>query len=315
MKERVAEIDIAKGLLILFVLLGHSPVSEWTGAFVNSFHMAAFFFLSGLTYSYKGEIGSFFRKKTKSIFLPYLEFSVILLVLAYGKHVTHAGGGGSFDLRSGIESVFVPISGRTQTTVYGLWFLPCLYLIEILVAASQWLDGRMKNMGWLFCTVVTASCIALYCFTNVASVTSILPVGLVFLMLGTWLKAHLGKVEKHKHTLLFLGLLLYLPAVCLNASFFSKGLDLSSMSLGCLPLYLLSCLGGTLVVLALAHIVGGKVISLIGRNSLYYYGLHYCIIGIVGKMVGGVWCMLLTLLLTTPLVFGFKYIRKQVRFL
>lgn len=93
LKTRIIEIDIAKGILILFVLLGHSPIYEWAGACINSFHMAAFFFLSGLTYNYKGNLGEFFRKKTKGILLPYLEFSIVLLIFAFLKHIFHIGGG------------------------------------------------------------------------------------------------------------------------------------------------------------------------------------------------------------------------------
>lgn len=92
-KTRIIEIDIAKGILILLVLLGHSPICEWGGACINSFHMAAFFFLSGLTYNYKGNLAQFFRKKIKGILLPYLEFSIVLLAFFFLKHIFHLGGG------------------------------------------------------------------------------------------------------------------------------------------------------------------------------------------------------------------------------
>ena len=314
MKGRTVEIDIAKGLLILFVLLGHSPINKWAGSFINSFHMAAFFFLSGLTYSYKGKIGTFIKKKTKGIILPYFEFSVILLSLAYIKHATNIGGG-DFNLYSGIESIFFPISGRTATTVYGLWFLPCLYLIELVVAISEWLNAKVKHADLILEANIVVICIVQYTVSNVASIISILPIGLVFLLLGKHFKSSVDKIRKHRCAMLLAGLLLFAPAVYLNVTRHSISLDLSSMSLGCWPLYLLSCFGGTVTVLAFSFIVKAKVLSLIGKNSLYYYGLHYCIIGIVSKVVGNVWCMLLTLLLTTPLVYGFKYVRKRTRFL
>lgn len=93
LNSRIIEIDIAKGILILFVLLGHSPICEWIGACINSFHMAAFFFISGLTYNYKGNLGHFLGKKTKGILLPYLEFSVVFLAFSYLKYIFHLGGG------------------------------------------------------------------------------------------------------------------------------------------------------------------------------------------------------------------------------
>lgn len=66
MRDGIVEIDIAKGLLILFVLWG-CPINQWTSACINSFHMAALFCLSGFTYSYKEEILESFRKKSRGM--------------------------------------------------------------------------------------------------------------------------------------------------------------------------------------------------------------------------------------------------------
>lgn len=49
MSKRIEWIDIAKGILIVLVVLGHSEISEVAASVINSFHMAAFFFLAGLT--------------------------------------------------------------------------------------------------------------------------------------------------------------------------------------------------------------------------------------------------------------------------
>ena len=121
--KRIPEIDIAKGILIIFVILGHSPIADWLASGIGSFHMAAFFCLSGFTYNYKGNIHEFVLKKTKALLLPYLRFSVILLLLATIKHILHVGLD-NYDIWSGIESIFIPYSGREYTTVYFFWFLP-----------------------------------------------------------------------------------------------------------------------------------------------------------------------------------------------
>ena len=49
MSKRIEWIDIAKGILIVLVVLGHSEISGIAASVINSFHMAAFFFLAGLT--------------------------------------------------------------------------------------------------------------------------------------------------------------------------------------------------------------------------------------------------------------------------
>lgn len=47
MTKRIAWIDVAKGLLIILVVLGHSNINDITAVVINSFHMAAFLFCSG----------------------------------------------------------------------------------------------------------------------------------------------------------------------------------------------------------------------------------------------------------------------------
>lgn len=314
LKTRIIEIDIAKGILILFVLLGHSPIYEWAGACINSFHMAAFFFLSGLTYNYKGNLGEFFRKKTKGILLPYLEFSIVLLIFAFLKHIFHIGGG-NFDLLSGVESVLLPISGRQTTTVYGLWFLPCLYLIEMLISTSEWMNSRCRFLGLFLVLLAATICIVLYLATGTASILSILPIGVFFLFCGKQFRCHLQMLVKYKYIVLFIGLLLYMITVYINATYFTYNIDLSSMNLGFWPIYIVSCLSGICIILSVCFIVKSKILSFIGRDSLYYYGLHYCFIGIVGKVLGGVWCMFITLLLTVPLVYIFKTLKRKINFL
>lgn len=49
MSKRIEWIDIAKGILRVLVVLGHSEISGVAASVINSFHMAVFFFLAGLT--------------------------------------------------------------------------------------------------------------------------------------------------------------------------------------------------------------------------------------------------------------------------
>lgn len=65
-KNRLIEIDIARGILIFLVVWGHSPIERWLACAIGSFHMASFFCLSGFTYNFNGEINSFFAKKKKN---------------------------------------------------------------------------------------------------------------------------------------------------------------------------------------------------------------------------------------------------------
>lgn len=144
MTKRIAWIDVAKGLLIILVVLGHSNINDITAVAINSFHMAAFFVLSGITY--RGEKSTFkvlFYKKFRTIIIPYLVFSIIMLVYLLLKKILFRGY--TFDIISGLISIIIPISGRSSTTVYGLWFFPCLFVSEIILYVFFYIYRNSKN--------------------------------------------------------------------------------------------------------------------------------------------------------------------------
>ena len=73
--NRLDFIDIAKGLGIIFVILGHSAsIPLVLGRCVYSFHMPLFFILSGYCFTYRPEqgYGRFLAKNAKALLLPYL---------------------------------------------------------------------------------------------------------------------------------------------------------------------------------------------------------------------------------------------------
>ena len=98
MKERVRWIDIAKGLLIVFVVIGHVVAAYRSAGMLNdsrwftflftfpyTFHMATFFFVSGLLNSWTGtrrlSVLRCIRKRIITYGIPYVLFSVLQCVV------------------------------------------------------------------------------------------------------------------------------------------------------------------------------------------------------------------------------------------
>ena len=79
--KRDITIDIAKGIGIILVVLGHVITLKSINSFIYYFHMPLFFFISGeaLHYSYKNNITlkDFIKKRAKTILTPYFVFSII----------------------------------------------------------------------------------------------------------------------------------------------------------------------------------------------------------------------------------------------
>lgn len=119
--HRIPYIDIAKGLGIILVCIGHFNISNEDSTLYNlfiwiySFHMPLFFFLSGLLFDSKSKNTSFFLyRKTITLIIPYLIFSIYNWLLLEIFHIEH-------------PPFLIHGWGRNP-----LWFIPVLYLLELL---------------------------------------------------------------------------------------------------------------------------------------------------------------------------------------
>ena len=297
MNKRINWIDVAKGILIILVVFGHSDITKISAALINSFHMSGFFFLSGMTFSYKSDFFVFLKKKFFSLLIPYAAFATLLLGFQFAKSIVF--GGASFNLLSGIISFFVPISGRTTTTVYGLWFLPCLFLTELILYVYFIIRKKYKVLSVIFLVLIFTTSISVYLTTNIASILSILPISLFFCSLGYIFKKYDFISKTKKFLSLFLALILFVIFVFINIYISKNSFDLSSMNLGFWPLYILSGIAGTIFICTLAMFIdNSKFLQMMGKNSLYFYGLHYLIIGIVERFINVKWGGILQTVIT-----------------
>ena len=66
--NRIAWVDVAKGIAILLVIIGHTVnFGSATRNFIFSFHMPLFFILSGYTFKLAGDFPVFFQGVKKLI--------------------------------------------------------------------------------------------------------------------------------------------------------------------------------------------------------------------------------------------------------
>jgi len=123
MSQRDQTIDMAKGLGMLLVVLGHSPIVQQEKGelyrLIFSFHMPLFFFLSGVFFNPSKSLGASMVEKGGALLKPYF---VTLLSLAALHALTK-----SQDLASTIAGVFY---GSGDTIEWSpLWFLPHLFVV------------------------------------------------------------------------------------------------------------------------------------------------------------------------------------------
>ncbi|MEA3468030.1 MAG: acyltransferase family protein [Thermodesulfobacteriota bacterium] len=150
--ERVAYIGIAKGLLIVFVVFGHAwqavfnnnilhdaNIYHMVNGWIYSFHMPAFFFISGIfaMQSAQRSIGNFILRKLQTIAYPFVLWSVLqlLLQLLVAESTTNT--------MTMVDFLKIPIEPIMQ-----FWFLYALFFIFLFfVVLKQITSSRTICLG------------------------------------------------------------------------------------------------------------------------------------------------------------------------
>ena len=144
--NRVLWVDWCKGIGILLVLLGHTLRTDLSLVYIYGFHMPLFFFLSGLVCNEKKyNWNTFLRSRFNTLIIPYVVF--YLLTWLYWLFVERS-------FRPIDLEWWQPLIGM----VYGaqwhglmdhngiLWFLPCLFMTEVLFFAVSRLKQKWEQI-------------------------------------------------------------------------------------------------------------------------------------------------------------------------
>ena len=136
--NRLEWLDIAKGIAIILMVIGHSSIPQIGSNFIFAFHMPLFFIASGWVSNYqKSSFKRFIEKKWSSLLIPFFYYSGIVMVLMQcigildvGHLFMHGWGG------------------------YALWFIPVLFTASVVVRAAFYLPDvwhrRVIMLGLFF---------------------------------------------------------------------------------------------------------------------------------------------------------------------
>lgn len=132
-KDRIHWIDIAKGLMIIGMVLNHIPnycnrlevdmsSFPWWLTFGNAygvFTMQSFFILSGYTTNFNQDFKTFMLKQVKGLLIPYMTFTVFCSIIAYYAWST---------------PFFIDCYGeRWNFIMESYWFLTALFFAKVLI--------------------------------------------------------------------------------------------------------------------------------------------------------------------------------------
>jgi fucose 4-O-acetylase-like acetyltransferase len=157
MSKRIEYIDIARGIGILLVVMGHNDfalVSPFAYKVIYSFHMPLFFFLSGYFINTTVGFWDFFKKRFNSLIKPFL----FTLFLIYFGSISFGKMGFETAILRIVKSLYG--TGRYIDWVQ-LWFLPHLFVVSlyafVFYALMKKVDHRYIRWVVLLFTLGIAS--------------------------------------------------------------------------------------------------------------------------------------------------------------
>lgn len=301
-KERIHYFDLAKGIGIILVVLGHLEfISMPLRYFIVSFHMPMFFIISGMlvqvTSEEKKDMKNIIRRKFSRMMIPYISFSILyfFIEIIYFKLT----GLGSY------ETIFDNLyQSFCLHGVSVLWFLPAIFFGEIMFLSIRKHFNHIATIA-----VVTILNIVMYFANNgekyLYALYSETPLyshlhyfivmiircffSLAFICIGYYIYYLLKNCRKAVCELLcgivFMGITVYISQV-------NGGVDLHFLVFGNVFLYFAASIIGSVGVILIckslerfSHTIPCRILEYYGVNSLIVmathinsYVLYFCII-------------------------------------
>jgi len=292
MKQRIDWIDAIRGFAIFLVALGHNSIQPAVFGWIYSFHMPLFFFLSGFLFSADKypTFWSFLTRKIQTLLLPYFGFFTLIYIywlVVVDKIWLHPG-----DFLAPILNIFYS-STKLEGIFQPMWFLPCLFLTEILFYTIY-----KKAKKYYFLAVIPIVLLGYLLslkFPTLPWSIATAMVVLVFYALG-YLVKEIGILpqEVRKNKIILTILAVFFLAINITFFIFNGTVDLLFSHYRNFLLFLLSALGGIGGWLLVFFLLQGRngwlseILKFWGKNSLVIFVFHPIGILLAKKIVAAI---------------------------
>lgn len=260
-KKRIEYLDTAKGILIILMVFGHVFVGGPVFQYIYSFHMPAFFIISGILLNFssilKKTIYDAFKSKICTLIIPLLFFEII------GVFTDIARFGITLNVFGYATNTLILDFNNGPS-----WFLWALFVDEMLFIIIY------KYIKIKYIRIIVSVSIGLIMATH----GSIFPlfestgVGLLFVTFGYCAYSCFMKQKKNIF-IIFAGLL----SVATNA--FNGNIGLGSGNYGnSVFLYIIAAISGTYLVIHISKMITFQFFKYFGQNTLTVVGTHQAVL-------------------------------------
>ncbi|GEM_PF-281763 len=150
-EKKLEHIEIARGIAITLVVIGHtsSPLTN----FIYLFHLAVFFFISGYLFKDRNIHYplQFVTKRLKSLYFPFLLYCFVFIAIhnfllkigVYSSEVIGRFFVPYYTVKEYFSVFFNVITfGNTEQLLLPMWFLTCLFTVNILFFCISWIAQK-----------------------------------------------------------------------------------------------------------------------------------------------------------------------------
>jgi fucose 4-O-acetylase-like acetyltransferase len=270
-------IDLLKGFGIFLVVWGHTMTPR--SAYIYSFHMPLFFFLSGFVHKDK-PLREFVLSKINSLYIPYLVFSFISWVFYLVRLYCH----GRFnEISIHLPKIYSLINGTANNGGnYPIWFLPCILMVSIFFfLINHYLKKPILKQGIILVLSLVGYLFSIY-KVKLAFQLDIALTGLVFYGLGFIVKEYgfLQKLDRIRnyHVFLFVLLceLIHILTAYLNTRISAiSHVNMAGNQMGNYFLFYVSALAAITAFMILGYKIRNiRIINFLGVNTLIILAVH-----------------------------------------
>lgn len=275
LKKRITWVDVAKGMTILLMILGHVfPYDSSTRNLIFSFHMPLFFILTGFT-TRPAESWKAFAAQIKKDFVH-----IILPCLAAwaGDFILHNlfyGGDFTENLMLWVRKLFWAAAMEYQghPSLGALWFLVVLFWSKILFSVIP-LIFKTKYSGsiFLFCAIL-GKMISGRCWLPQSM--DVVLVAVLFLHIGQVFKQYYDTFETYQMPLTYIAFVIWM--LCWHNGLY---IEVGTRSYPQFVLTILEALCGCICVFTLARAIEAnallqRIFMKIGQHTLIILCVHH----------------------------------------
>ncbi len=298
MDQRIKWIDIAKGMGIILVIVGHTFRDEMLDAsfvcyflrnFIYSFHMQLFFFLSGFllerTLEKHADSKKVIRKKIDSVLKPFVVYSLLVYIVFRCVNcipaIERILDQSSYQAVGIVEYIINCIMGNNPYAVH-LWYLFVLFIFEMISIFVRKAAGEKAN-GIVFLAAILMYMAGANVNPAIMTINAILK-RFLFFVLGQFLYRHSSLLYSKSHMML-VAEIISLALIIGDVSFSFEFQNIIVLQLYYFIMLAAKCFVVLLIIRAAVKLQENKILSYLGRNSFSIYILHQPWCAMVGVIL------------------------------